>query len=395
MSEIFNPNVIREESVGVTQMPISPRENPILGFYESPVVTDFLAKVESIDTILPFNTTGIKKGQEQKPVDSTVDYIKRLGIENPFIYIDGKSENLARVSEFLKHGFGKGFIYETRGGIFYSDDGLTEFLDHEDNLTPAINNRSEYTYYVVNGVPYSKLTNLALKHEIRDCLMLRLPEQQLDIEVFPQYAHAEFDALYKQFRGRSILISRLSEKPIKVETGNIRSYNIDPDMYWMPFLHILQEYFFMYAKDLVVVNNTLKQAVLSTMLTQLVEATPPERVIVLPKIDLDFGERSTLRAEEFLRKYGPFVTNMLLLQGIGTQRKEIVLDSSLVHWIKKSFENVDIGTNNPPEISVAEVLEHKGNPAVLPAQLKKIRQGRFDDLDAVFKYIAYYSKLHV
>lgn len=392
MTEIFNPNIIREDGVGVTQMPISPREDPVLGFYESPVVTDVFAKVEGVETILPFNTTGVKKGYEQRPLDSAIDYIKKLGVENPLIYVDGAKENLARVSEFLKYGLRKGFIYETRGGVFYSDDGLTEFLDHEDNLTPSINNRSEYTYYMKNGAPYSKSTNLALTHEMRDCLMLRLPEQQPTIEVFPQYARSEFDTLYKQFSGRSILISRLTDKPIKIEAGNIRSYNIDPDMYWMPFLNILQEYFFMYAKDLVVVNSTLKQAVLSTMMTQLVDAVPPEKLIVLPKINLDSDKGSILRAEEFLKKYGPFVTNMLLLQGIGASRKEIVLDSSLVHWIKKSFENVDVDSIVPSELSIAELLEHKGNPSQLPAQLKKIRQGRFDDLDTVFKYIAHYSK---
>lgn len=372
----------------VGQLPISPSVDPKLGYYMTPVAVDALSKFRGTSTVFATNNLG-QKVTEGKSVNINLDYLSKLGIIPNNIWIDSDRQNLEAVKALLEKGLKEGWLCVDEREVYYCTSGMIEFIAAEESLHE--NNNGRTLYYVKSGIPYSTITGEPLVKELRKCLLLKLPQvtpDQLGINIYPDYGNSEFAGLVSNYSGRELLISRISDnKPLNLDfAGN--SFPIDVDICWMPFLYLLQELSDLSIGSLLTSHRTIKQAVLSIMMAKLVGADLPKELIVLPKLKLDFGQNPQLTAEQLLSQFGPQVVKLLLVSTIGTRKKDLVLPSSLIHWIRTSLT----GTILPLDSKDLDSLDILKYPISLElgAVLKLLRQSRSDNLKTVHKWLLNY-----
>jgi len=371
----------------VSQLPLSPHEDPKVGFYLSPFAADTLAKIDSKEVVLPFNLLGSKVEAGKRDIEGNLEFLKKIGVVEPRLWRDDTLVHHDTVLEVIEEGQRRGFIFEDARDVFFDSSGRLEFLREDETTQEALNKRREYLYYVKNGRVYSKETGEELICERRRCLLLRYPDfPSCLIDIYPNYARAEFEQLWRQFSGREVLISRTTEREIQVKLSNGQTANIDPDLYWLPWISAVRKELHLQVGDIVVANKTLKQVVLSLMFNQLLEADQPEKILVLPKLIVK-GNRGIFTAHNLYDKYGPEAVRVALCLGIGSDRKELAIGEELMYLVKLTVEQSRLGSLQNLPVIFSDFLPVKNNAGMIAMSLKKIRQGKPEEAISVLKWI--------
>lgn len=369
-------------------LPIGIRPGSKIGPYELPVAVDLISSMDNTLSVYAINNLGSKKFP-QEVIDVNIDFLKSLGIEPDLIWQDSTIENIQMVCKIIRRGLAEGFIYIREASVYTSRDGSVEFLEVEENLNSGINERREIQYYVKDGKAYLKETGEELNIENRNCLLLRLPDKKYDICTTPEYGQLELQAMINFYRGKELLISRVAPKDLAIDIGK-EYFNIDTDILWLPFLTLVEILHNIHVDKLVTVHRTVKQIALSIMINDLLGTQLPSQIIVLPRVSLDRPKGDELhKAECFLQTYGPIVTKLFLMSGVGSKRKEVVFPSSLAHWINISLTEANIAAlplpNDTP--TLLDFYKEGGAISTIPQVLKKIRQQNFDDIMNLYKWL--------
>jgi len=159
----------------------------------------------------------------------------------------------------------------------------------------------------------------------------------------------------------------------------------------MPYIRLLQELKDVYMQELYTTHTNLKQAALSIMLAKQAGADIPKQLVVLPKLKIDFNDKPILYAEDLLREYGSEVCKILLLQGIGVSRKELIIQSSTIFLIRKSLELLIGDTEEAVYYQLGEFFDRPfvGN---IGNTLKLLRTGNYHSIDALHLWMIKYAK---
>lgn len=158
----------------------------------------------------------------------------------------------------------------------------------------------------------------------------------------------------------------------------------------MPYLTLLQELDDIAIRNLCTSHRTTKQAALSVMLAKATGADVPTQITVLPKIDLDFSGKPKMLADEILGKYGADVVKLILLHSIGTKKKDIVIPSSMIHFMRVSMDK--LGVVDQVEQPALEDLWKTPLERDFSATLKLIRTGRVNELNNTLKWLIKYAE---
>lgn len=353
-----------------------------MGYFEAPVLTGLLAKLQDSGSVLPLNMLGAKRHERSDP-EVLTNFLNRLNLPPTIVWEDSSEDSLKLIEECILTGLKRGWITIEKRELFLCSCGKVEILDIEDNLQDFVTDRTIYTKH--GETICCKLCNQRTERIEKDCMLLHLPEASVDLDIYPQYGASEFNELYSSYAGRQLLISRSTPRPLIVNCFG-QEYNIDVDMCWMPFLHLLQAQYSKYVETLLAINVTIKQAVLSIMLCRLLESQLPQRLLVLPKLYINFGNNAKLRAEEVLSIYGPKVTQLFICQALGYPAKRLEIPSSLAFWISKSLEpsiNYGLQSGKP----TIEDLIQENIHANLPHILKSLRKGESYNLPDLYKWL--------
>lgn len=364
----------------VGQLPLTPRnENIRIGQYLIPLAVDVFKHIDEQPSLFASNVLGEKKNSSTN-FQRHLEYLAKLQIFPDFNWYDAENKNLKRVQELLIGGFDKGWLRIDEREVYRSPSEEIEFLATPETLHE--NNNDRTMYYIKDGIPYSQKTNARLLHEMKVCLLLKLPElgpESFIENIHPNYSKLELHEHFKSFSGRELLISRTStEKPIILKINN-KYFPIDVDFCWIPFIFLLQEIDDISIKRLCVSHRTSKQAALAIMVAKLMGADLPSQITFLPKVKVDYGDKSPLFSDEMLSEYGSNVVKLILLHAIGTHRKDIIIPSSLIHLIQLSVKNMKM--REELEVPTEKMLRKFPVEKDIGRTLKLLRTGRVSELD--------------
>lgn len=320
----------------ISHLPMSPRLNPELGYWNIHCQAKIASNLTNRPYVLSTNLLG-EKPNKTTDLSSTKSFLDNLGITPELVWRDDTDESLHFVSSIISRGINEGWIRCQEEEIFICQCGKTEFLNREENLARR---QARSTYDVDGEAVKCKVCKKRAVLKRRPCLLIRLPESFdfSGIDFYPEYAKKEVEQFVRFFLGKEYLISRSTPRPVLIEVGE-KNFWIDVDLCWIPFFGHLQEAHRMKIEILFTGNRTLKQVGLLLLVNELLAARPPSMIISTPYIDIDFGDKPHLKAEELLSSNGRGAIRVFLGQTMGATNKQVSLPSSEIYLIKKALEN--------------------------------------------------------
>ncbi len=366
----------------VTTLPISPRLDPLPGFFTIPVVVDVLAKSSGYQAIQAINLFG-DKPNGAKALGLYRKILDRLLLSTDLIWLD--SEHLG-IPELILEGCRNGWVNEKEATSWVCACGKTEILQQAEGL--LFDDFAPTTYELVNERPHCKLCGTSASLKTSQHLLLQLPEVAEAIPVQPHYAAIEINNLQIRFSRREISISRERETGLSLVRGRNR-YHLDPDVTWMLFLALVNSELSCSIEALVVGHKTLKHALLGSLVSQQVTGILPRLIVALPYVKLH-GQKATVDMERLLDHHSGETLRCLLSFVLGSKSKELVLPSETIYWIEHSLRmpldiQNDIRTTNPSyppeEIWRAFSRESMNN------LLAKLRRKQFQRLTTLEKLV--------
>ncbi|MGD0977239.1 MAG: hypothetical protein ABR875_03030 [Minisyncoccia bacterium] len=363
----------------ITSLPLSPRKNAMLGYYSIPLMVDLLGKMCNQETILALNCLGCKADQIAIEEFGSSAYF--LGLRGQ-IWQDDNESNKTFVSSVLYQGLSDGWIKEEPRGIWRCGCGKTEVLDEPDNFTAL---KSDRIYEITNGKITCRACSEHAENSTEQVLLLCLPIDMKLPQVIPRYAECEFSEQFNFFRGKSILISRKFGAGFKTR-GFSKDFILDVDFCWMFYLAALWKNGF--SVDTVCTGHkTLKQAVLSTIASQLAGIKIPRFIVSLPYVNIDFAGKEIVSTGNILSDYRPNVIRYFLGLVLGNRSKEVSLPSRLLYLIEHSIIIPDGVLKKPVEAITPVEIWHGCNQQELIKISKKLRRGEFTSLSNMDKRV--------
>jgi len=337
----------------VAHLPISPRSEAPIGYYETAICTDALAQNENCLPLFNINIIG-EKGKNIKDINSYIQNLNKIGITKFHLMVD--ESYVQDIEKIINATWGK-LIEEKDVKVIKNDSGKIEFLAVGENVEEKINKYRKSLYRTNQGKAIEKATEIELKEYLIKGLVLKLPENGLPkIDIFPNYAKMEISQLWDKFKNKELLISRSSQRKLLIcsPSGN-RKYYIDSDFCWMPHLYIAEEKNKLHVNTLVIVHENIKQAILSLMVCQQLGGELPQKIIVLPKIFIKSPEGKNVSLDQILETHSPEVARFILLWGLGCSRKELIIPSSMPEQLSKFISNRRYFLGDSSKFNLAEI----------------------------------------
>lgn len=381
----------------ITHLPSTPKLDPRIGHWALPVVVDSLKTIETHqESVTTFNNIG-RRSKDETTINDNLQTMSNLGIDSRY-YIDNEPTHLSFINDFLAKGLKENWIRVDEKEVYISDDKRIQFLKTDENLHSSMNERGDNLYTVKNGRVYDLNSGSEITPRKLKVLLLTLPEiDPKNINILPEYGKSEFTELVKNYSNREILISRVDEKPIKFSISGLE-YFIDIDVCWANFMNIFKEIYDINPKTLVVVNRSIKKAVLSFMVTQLYSQQTPENLLVIPRSSIvsDEDQEQKNISKYFFESFGYQSARVLLTLGLGSHNKDLQIPSTMIYWLKRSLEE-----GNETRIlewsklmpSITEIYRNNPNTSDLGNALKLLRKGNYEKVTDYYKWLlARYNK---
>jgi len=368
----------------ITHMPMSPRSNPELGYYGIHTQAHIISNLEGTSYFLTGNELGNKRKREIESLEMVLNDLEKLGIHPSGIWRDSDESNISFIQKLVSAGVNNGLVTMENREIFLCPCGKTEFLNLPENLCSGSRKK---TYEIEGGGIRCKVCGQQASLERVKCLIFKLPQAEFPyIKIYPSYAQEELKKHFNFFSGKDYLLSRSTSRPIAIQVDNDRFW-LDVDFGWIPFIYHLQQESRLKVEVLLTGHKTLKQVALSLLVAKILGGYLPSRIIVTPYINIDFGKRPHLKAKEFLSQNEGVVARFFLAQTLGADRKEIWLASSDVYLIAKALENLR-GLNRPTgERPSLEHFLNRGNSCRIRGISKKLRGGKYDQLENIEQWL--------
>lgn len=360
----------------ISHLPIAPRVNTELGYFNQPNQASAIAKITGEPYILTTNLMSVKSSREAE-FSEHLAFLENSGIEYQDQWVDNDETNRKYVLATIQRGISDGWIVEQSKEVFLCGCGKTEFLNTPENLH---GNQVRTTYTVCADKVTCNLCGEEATLVDKDVLVMRLPETEIPyVDIFPNYARAEIEQFLRFFKGKDYLLSRTNPRPLSVCIKD-KSYWIDADMGWLPFIHNLQESKQYRVDVLLTGNRTLKQVALALVINGILKAKLPSMIISTARVDIDFGRRVSLKAPDFLAQNGGEVTKIFLAQALGAEGKSLVLQSNGAYWVAKSLKKYSRSALLPESLPNIKEFINPRNRTVLDVLLKKLRNGQVEQL---------------
>lgn len=362
---------------------MSPRPEPSLGFFLIPFLIHILGRILGLPIVFPINVLGAK-GCNASHVELFRELVLALEITPEKEWCDSNFEWNTLLPPVFSKGIEHGWIQRGTVSIFTCPCGKTEFLNTPINLVCGKFDRK--VYEVKNGMPSCLLCGESARAYDRDTLLLALPRRIPAVKLIPHYATNAWLDLSENLSGCKIPISRTRETGLLVSIGETQ-FNIDIDITWMLYPYLLREWE-MEVGTLVSGHKTLKQAFMASVASNLLGVPYPETIVSAPYFSLDFGNREPLNAKGILEKFGPSIARVLLLFGLGNERKDVIVPSRTIHLVQHSVRiDPELLVDTPSQKAHPEEIWDTFNGQKLQNALASLRRKHPEEISTLIRRI--------
>ena len=367
----------------VTTLPTSPRKLPALGFFLLPYLSHLLGRLQDLRVIGPVNLLGARKYGASE-ADAFETALSHLAIVPDTQWRDSDLAWNSILPVVVTEGLNQGWIRRDVVSVFVCPCGKTEFLNKPSNLVSGNFNRK--VYEINDGVPSCLLCKATAVARHQDALLLVLPRHIPTVSLVPRYAAETWADLIANLSGREIPVSRMRETGLSVTVAGTR-FNVDVDVASMLHPYLLREQG-MEIETLVSGNRTLKHTFMATVVSNLLGVPYPKTIVSAPYLTVDFGNREPLNARNIIEQYGAPVARSLLLSGLGSTRKEVIVPSRTIHLVQHSIrvQPESLKVISPQNVSARDLWRDFSGQMFQNA-LSCLRRGHPEELPTLSKQV--------